>query len=101
MLKFLLGLLVGSMGFLMFKKDTQYDELTEKIHKLQEGQMATKQAVLQAIADEKAQVLKAIDDFNVTIQELKDQIAAGNPVTAEDLDEIENAVHDIFVPVEK
>ena len=60
--------------------------------------MATKAEVLQAIADEKAQVLTAIDDFNAQIQALKDQIAAGDAITAADLDDIASAVHDIFVP---
>jgi hypothetical protein len=60
--------------------------------------MATKAEVLQAIADEKAQVLVGIEDLNKQIQDLKDQIAAGTPVTEADLDDIVNAVHDIFVP---
>ena len=60
--------------------------------------MATKQDVLDAIAAEKAQVLEGIDSLNTQIQELKDQIAAGSPVTAADLDEIAAAVNDIFIP---
>jgi hypothetical protein len=60
--------------------------------------MATKAEVLQAIADEKAQVLVGIEDLNKQIQDLKDQITAGTPVTEADLDDIVNAVHDIFVP---
>lgn len=60
--------------------------------------MATKAEVLQAIADEKAQVLTAIEEFNKQVQELKDQIASGDPVTATDLDDIVTAVHDIFIP---
>ncbi len=60
--------------------------------------MATKQDVLDAIAQEKTQVMNAVSDLNNQIQALKDQIAAGSPVTAADLDEITNAVHDIFVP---
>lgn len=60
--------------------------------------MASKADVLQAIADEKAQVTQAITDLNAQIQSLKDQIASGSPVTPADLDEIANAVHDIFVP---
>lgn len=62
--------------------------------------MATKADVLQAIADEKAQVTTAVEDLNTQIQALKDQIANGIPVTPDDLDEIVTAVHDIFVPPE-
>ncbi len=60
--------------------------------------MATKQEVLDAIAEEKAQVVSAVNDLNTQIQALKDQIANGTPVTSEDLDQIVSAVHDIFVP---
>ena len=62
--------------------------------------MASKEEVLAAIAAEKDQVLTAIDGLEVQIQELKDQIAAGDPVTPEDLDQILTAVNDIFVPAE-
>lgn len=60
--------------------------------------MATKQEVLDAIAEEKAQVSDALTAFGQQIQDLKDQIAAGTAITPEDLDEITNAVHDIFIP---
>ncbi len=60
--------------------------------------MATKQEVLDAIAEEKAQVTAALNDLNKQIQDLKDVISAGGAVTAADLDDIQNAVHDIFVP---
>lgn len=60
--------------------------------------MATKQEVLDAIAEEKTQVSNAITDFNTQIQGLKDQIAAGQAVTPADLDDVVTAVHDIFTP---
>jgi hypothetical protein len=60
--------------------------------------MATKQEVLDAIAKEKEEVTTALVDFGKQIQDLKDQIASGSAVTPADLDDIENAVHDIFVP---
>lgn len=59
--------------------------------------MASKQEVLDAIAAEKAEVAQKLTDLETQIQALKDQIAAGSPVTAEDLDEIVAAVNDIFV----
>lgn len=62
--------------------------------------MATKQDVLNAIAAEKAQVLEGLDALNDQIQALKDQIEAGNAVTAADLDDIAAAVNDIFIPAE-
>lgn len=60
--------------------------------------MATKQEVLDAIAAEKLEVTTAITNLNSQIQALKDQIANGSPVTAADLDDILNSVHDIFTP---
>ena len=74
------------------------DKVATEIKKLRREIMATKQEVLDAIAAEKEQVLTAITDFNAQIQALKDQIAAGTAVTEADLDEIANAVNDIFVP---
>ena len=86
--------------FLSLQREQYRDnELHRKIHNLRRQLMATKDDVLQAIADEKAQVLTAIEDFNVQIQALKDQIAQGQAVTAADLDDVVNAVHDIFVPI--
>ena len=60
--------------------------------------MDAKTVILQAIADEKAQVQSGIDALNVKIQALQDQIASGSVVTAADLDEIKTAVQDIFTP---
>ncbi len=82
---------------LLFKRSST-DVLIHEIRKLRREIMATKAEVLQAIADEKAQVLTAIEEFNKQVQELKDQIASGDPVTATDLDDIVTAVHDIFIP---
>ena len=62
--------------------------------------MATKQEVLDAIAAEHDQVLNAVSTLNQQIQDLKDQIAAGTPVSEADLDEIVTAVNNIFVPAE-
>lgn len=58
--------------------------------------MATKQEVIDAIAAEKAEVQAKLDALGTEIQSLKDQIAAGSPVTPADLDEIVSLVHDIF-----
>lgn len=60
--------------------------------------MATKQEVLDAIAAEKTEIVNKLTDLNQQIQDLKDQIANGTAVTPADLDEIQNAIHDIFVP---
>lgn len=80
-------------------KHAYYEKtILKEIHKLRRVIMATKQEVLDAIAAEKAQVTAGLEALNVQIQELKDQIAAGNAVTVADLDDIENAVHDIFIP---
>ena len=76
-------------------------ELIKEIHKLREELMATKQEVLDAIAAEKAEVTQALIDFGKQIQDLKDQIANGSAITPADLDDIENAVHDIFIPSTK
>lgn len=62
--------------------------------------MATKQEVLDAIAAEKAQVAAAFTAAMQLIQDLKDQIAAGQAATPADLDEIGQAVSDIFTPVQ-
>lgn len=67
--------------------------------------MPTKQDVLDAIAAEKTAVAAKLDaqtasinDLSSQIQALKDQIAAGAPVTEQDLSDIIDAVHGIFVP---
>jgi hypothetical protein len=60
--------------------------------------MATKQEVLDAIAAEKAEVGAKIEALDLQIQALQEQIAQGTAITAADLDEIQNAVHDIFIP---
>ena len=59
--------------------------------------MATLQEVKDAIAEEKTQVLNKLTELNTEIQALKDQIAAGSPVTVADLDDLKAAVNDIFV----
>ena len=59
--------------------------------------MANKAEVLQAIADEKAEVTAAVAALNTQIQALQDQVAQGSAVTAADLDEIKAAVQNIFV----
>jgi hypothetical protein len=86
------------MCFKWFRNNHNQYHLIEEIRQLREELMATKQEVLDAVAEEKAQVLVGIEDLNKQIQDLKDQIAAGTPVTAADLDEIVSAVHDIFIP---
>lgn len=53
--------------------------------------MATKQEVLDAIAQEKAQVAEAI-------KALEDKIASGAQITPADLDDIKNAVGGIYEP---
>jgi len=78
----------------------QVSLLALEVKRLRRILMATKSEVLQAIADEKAQVSEAINELDVQIQALKDQIANGSAVTAADLDDITTAVHDIFVPPE-
>lgn len=77
---------------------TNNHPLIKEIKKLRRLIMATKAEVLQAIADEKAQVAAGIETLNQQIQDLKDQITNGTAVTAADLDEIVTNVHDIFIP---
>jgi len=72
--------------------------LSHEITRLRRLLMATKQDVLAAIAAEKTQVLEAITELENQIQALKDQIAAGTPVTEADLDDIVSAVNDVFIP---
>lgn len=69
---------------------------------IQQGRcsVATKQQVLDAIAAEKAQVAASFTAAMQLIQELKDQIAQGQAATPADLDEIEQAVSDIFTPIQ-
>ena len=82
------------------KLTLQVSLLALEVKRLRRILMATKAEVLQAIADEKAQVIDAINELDVQIQALKDQIEAGSAVTAADLDDITTAVHDIFIPAE-
>lgn len=64
---------------------------------LGEKLMSTKDEVLAAVADEKAEVAVAIAELNAKIDEL---IAAGTGATGADLDEIKAAIQGIFtVPV--
>jgi len=94
-------LLVGGVLILLdtlFQKKDDVNIIHEEIHHLRRILMATKQEVLDAIAEEKAQVLTAVEDFNQQIQALKDQIAEGTAITPADLDDIASAVHDIFIP---
>jgi methyl-accepting chemotaxis protein len=72
--------------------------LQQEIHQIRRILMATKQDVLDAIAAEKQQVADGLNALNQQIQDLKDQIANGQAVTATDLDEIASAVNDIFIP---
>lgn len=58
--------------------------------------MDVKKEILQAIADEKAQVTEALTDLSKQIQDLKDQITTGTPVSQADLDEIKVAIQDIY-----
>jgi len=66
--------------------------------KLMEAIMGAKEQILQAIADEQAQVAAGIAALNAQIQALRDQLAAGTPITEADLEEIKNAVQNIFTP---
>ena len=64
---------------------------------LGEKLMSTKDEVLAAVADEKAEVAVAIAELNAKIDEL---IANGTGATGADLDEIKAAIQGIFtVPV--
>ena len=72
------------------------NKLNNRIIHNQEVIMATLAEVKQAVADEKAEVLAKLTALGEEIQALKDQIAAGSPVTAADLDELVASVHDIF-----
>jgi hypothetical protein len=65
---------------------------------LRTRKMATKQDVLEAAAAEGAQVKVRLDALEATITALRDELAAGDPVTAEDLDEIKLAIQNIFTP---
>jgi len=60
--------------------------------------MGAKEQILQAIADEQAQVAAGVAALNAQIQALRDQLAAGTPITEADLEEIKNAVQNIFTP---
>jgi len=60
--------------------------------------MGAKEQILQAIADEQAQVAAGIAALNAQIQALRDQLAAGTPITEADLEEIKDAVQNIFTP---
>ena len=66
--------------------------------KLMEEIMGAKEQILQAIADEQAQVAAGVAALNAQIQALRDQLAAGTPITEADLEEIKNAVQNIFTP---
>ena len=66
--------------------------------KLMEEIMGAKEQILQAIADEQAQVAAGIAALNAQFQALRDQLAAGTPITEADLEEIKNAVQNIFTP---
>jgi len=68
------------------------------IKKLREELMDAKTAILNALAEEKAQVTAAIEDCKAQIQALKDQLAAGSVVTPEDLDVILTSVQNIYTP---
>ena len=63
-----------------------------------EAIMGAKEQILQAIADEQAQVAAGVAALNAQIQALRDQLAAGTPITEADLEEIKNAVQNIFTP---
>jgi len=80
------------------KLEKKLDVLAREVRYLRRILMATKQEVLDAIAAEKAEVTQALNDFGAQIQALKDQLAQGTAITSADLDDIENAVHEIFVP---
>jgi len=60
--------------------------------------MGAKEQILQAIADEQAQVAAGVAALNAQIQALRDQLAAGTPITEADLEEIKNAVQNIYTP---
>lgn len=62
---------------------------------LKEFIMATKQEVLDAVAEEGNEVAAKITELQTKIDEL---IAAGTGATAEDLEEIKLAVQNIFTP---
>ena len=59
--------------------------------------MASLQEVKDAIAQEKAEVVEKVEGLNAQIEELKNQIAAGGVVTAEQLDEVLDGIKNIFV----
>ena len=59
--------------------------------------MATLEEVKQAIADEKTEVTAKITQLSDRITDLENQIASGENVTPEQLSELKELVHGIFV----
>ena len=65
---------------------------------LKEHIMATVQALVDAIAAEKAEVTDKLDALADEIQALKDQIAQGGTITEAQLDSVLVGIQDIFTP---
>ena len=60
--------------------------------------MAKVQDLLDAIASERQEVLGKLADLKTTVQELKDQIAAGGTITESQLDEVLTGIQSITTP---
>ncbi len=68
------------------------------IEQLRGEQKQMKDEILQAVAEEKAQVAGKLAEQEARIQALEDTIRNGGVITAEDLAEIKNAIHAIYEP---
>jgi phosphate uptake regulator len=68
------------------------------LNRMEKNIMSRLQEALDIIAAEKVQVAQFVTDVTKQLQDLKDQIAAGNPITNDDLDTIIAAVKDIYTP---
>ena len=72
-------------------------KINHSINHLKEDIMATLDEVKQAITDEKTEVTAKITELSNKITELQTQISGGENVTPEQLSELKELVHGIFV----
>lgn len=72
--------------------------LFPEIFQRMEQLMATVDQLIEAVANEKAEVQEKLNALQNEIQALKDQIANGGTVTEEQLESVLSAVQNIFVP---
>lgn len=89
---------LGDLFALFFNRRGGIFKALRNITEIGECIMASIQELKDAVANEAAEVKTRLDELQEHIEALQEQLAAGENITAADLDEVKLAIENIFTP---